>query len=104
MGRPAGIGVIDLMLEIPQGEAGMGMAEARRLTRDKGTDEFTHHPAQYLFKDAGERMSRTQHIDEIVAMMDHFGVSMAQIAVDARHPEPALAVFDQARGGADVGG
>lgn len=97
MARPASIGVIDLMLEIPAGEAGMGMAEARRLTRDKGTDQFSHHPAQYLFKDAGERMSKVQDVDAIVAMMDRHGVAMAQISVDPRNPEPALAIFEKYR-------
>ena len=95
MARPSAIGIIDLMLEIPAGAAWMRLAEARRLTRDKGTDEFSHHPAQYLFKDAGERMSRVQDIDAIVAMMDQHGVAMAQIAVDPRHPDPALAIFDR---------
>ena len=95
MARPENIGVVDLMLEIPSGRAGMGMQQARALTRDKGTDEFSHHPAQYLFKDAGERMSNAGDIDEIVAMMDAFGVAMAQINVNPRKPEAALAIFDQ---------
>ncbi len=95
MPRPRDIGVIDLMLEIPSGEAGMGMAAARQLTRDKGTDEFSHHPAQYLFKDAGDRMSKATTGDEIVEMMDNFGVQMAQIGVHAKNPEPALQVFEK---------
>ncbi|MFN2165508.1 MAG: hypothetical protein ACK2U9_04535 [Anaerolineae bacterium] len=46
MARPENIGVIDLLLEIPTGEAGMGMKQARQLTRDAGTEVFSHHPAQ----------------------------------------------------------
>ena len=95
MSRPTNIRTIDLMLEIPTGTSGMGMKEARALTKDNGTDEFSHHPAQYLFKDAGDRMSIAQDPDAVVAMMDAFGVQMAQVAVDPRNPEGALAMFDK---------
>jgi len=95
MARPRDLGVIDLMLEVPSGEAGMGMGAACQLTRDKGTDDFTHHPAQYLFKSAPERMSKTTTVDRIVEMMNAFGVQMAQIGVSARNPEPALQMFDK---------
>ena len=95
MVRPREIGVIDLMLTIPSGEAGMGMSEVRQLTRDKGTETFSHHPAQYLFKDAGSRMSQAMTVDEIVVMMDAFGVRMAQIGASAANPEPALQAFGQ---------
>ena len=95
MGRPSAIPVIDLMLEIPTGKAGMGMKQARALTKDRGTDEFSHHPAQYLFKDAGDRMSVASDPDLVVQMMDHFGVQMAQVAVSPRHPEGALAMFEK---------
>ncbi len=95
MGRPKDLGVIDLMLEIPTGTAGMGMKQARALTRDKGTGEFSHHPAQYLFKDAPERMSLATDPDAVVGMMDAFGVTMAQIAVNPRKPEAALDLFEK---------
>lgn len=94
MPRPRDVGVIDLMLEFPSGRAGMGMGAARALTRDKGTDDFSHHPAQYLFKDAGDRMSRTQGPDEIVHMMDEYGVDMAQVGINARDLESAVKLFD----------
>ena len=71
------------------------MQAARQLTRDTGTDEFSHHPAQYLFKDAGDRMSESMEPEQIVAMMDAFGVQMAQIGVNATNPEPAVALFEK---------
>lgn len=95
MPRPKDLPVIDLMMELPSGEAGMGMAQARALTRDKGTDDFSHHPAQYLFKDAPERMGRTWALEEIVAMMDEYGVAMAQIGVNPSNPDRALEVFEK---------
>lgn len=87
--------IVDLMLEIPTGKAGMGMKQARALTRDKGTDEFSHHPAQYLFKDAGDRMSIASDPEAVVAMMDEFGVSLAQVGVNPRRPEGALTLFER---------
>ena len=95
MPRPRDIAVVDLMLEIPTGTAGMGMAQAKKLTRDTGTDAFSHHPAQYLFKDAGERMGQVMDPEEIVAMMDAFGVAMAQINVNPRKPEEAVSLFER---------
>lgn len=95
MPRPKNIPVIDLMMEFPTGDAGMGMQAARTLTRDKGTDEFSHHPAQYLFKDAPERMGQAWDPDRIVAMMDEYGVAMAQIGVSPVNPDGALALFDK---------
>ena len=71
------------------------MKQARALTKDKGTDEFSHHPAQYLFKGAGDRMSVAGNPDTVVAMMDAFGVQMAQINVNPRHPQGALAIFEK---------
>ncbi len=94
MAKIAG-GVIDLMMEIPTGSAGMGMKQARALTKDQGTGEFSHHPAQYLFKDAGDRMSVAQDPDAIVAMMDRFGVAAALIAVNPRKPDGALELFER---------
>ncbi|MEP2735127.1 MAG: hypothetical protein ABJP34_02425 [Erythrobacter sp.] len=58
MARPSSILAVDLMMELPAGKAGMGMREARKLMRGSSSDEFTHHPAQYLFKDAGDRMDK----------------------------------------------
>jgi uncharacterized protein len=95
MARPADIGVIDLLLEIPTGQPGMGMKQARALTRDKGTEGFSHHPAQYLFKDAGERMALAADPAAVVAMMDEYGVAMAQISVNPRHPDGALELFEK---------
>lgn len=95
MARPQHIPVIDLMMELPTGQAGMGMADARQLMRDKSSEEFTHHPAQYLFKDAPDRMGQTFDTDAVVEMMDQFGVQATLIHVDADHPENALALFEK---------
>ncbi|MFC1885926.1 amidohydrolase family protein [Thermodesulfobacteriota bacterium] len=95
MPRPKSIPVIDLMFDFPTGSAGMGMQAAQELTRDKGTEEFSHHPAQYLFKDAPERMSQKWDLERIIAMMDEYGVAMAQIGVNSSNPDSALALFDK---------
>lgn len=95
MPRPKTVHAIDLMLEIPSGRSGMGMGQAQSLLRDKESGTFSHHPAQYLFKDAPERMGAASDPDQIVAMMDAFGVAMAQISVNAKKPERALALFER---------
>ncbi len=83
------------MMEIPTGTAGMGMREASRLMRDRGSSEFSHHPAQYLFTDAPERMAAAADPDAVVEMMDAHGVAIAQVGVDPRHPEGAVELFER---------
>ena len=72
----------------------MGMKQARALTRDKGTDDFSHHPAQYLFKDAPDRMAEASDPDRVVAMMDEYGVAVAQVAVSTANPQGAIDLFE----------
>ena len=62
MPRPTDLAIIDLMVELPRGGSGMGMDQARRLMKDAGSGDFEHHPAEYLFKDAGEHMLSLIHI------------------------------------------
>ncbi len=95
MARPLDIPVIDLMMDLPNGQAGMGMSDARKLMRDKASEDFSHHPAQYLFKDAPDRMGQAVDPDAVVEMMDRFGVRMAMIHVDLHHPENTLALFEK---------
>ena len=95
MARPQGCKTIDLMMELPTGEAGMGMAEAKKLMRDSGSDGFSHHPAQYLFKDAPERMNEDIDPEAIVAMMDQFGVQAAMVHVNPLFPEKALTLLER---------
>lgn len=65
----------------------MGMDEARRLLKDSGSDDFGHHPAEYLFKDAGDRMGESLTMDALVALMDHHQITTAQIDVNPVRPE-----------------
>ena len=84
--RPHDLPIVDLMVELPRGGAGMGMDQARRLLKDAGSDEFAHHPAEYLFKNAGDQMGTELAIDGLVALMDTHGITTAQIDVDPRAP------------------
>jgi len=97
VGMPASLrgAIVDCMVEIPTGTAGMGMDAARRLTKDRGTEGFSHHPAQYLFKDAPERMSEAADPAQVVELMDVHGIEWALVDVDARDPEPAHALLDR---------
>ncbi len=95
MARPRDLPIVDLMVELPKGGSGMGMGQARRLMKDAGSGEFTHHPAEYLFKDAGDRMGQSMTTDELVALMDHHGITMAQIDVDPRRLEESHEIFER---------
>ncbi len=48
-----------------------------------------------MFKDAPAEMGKTKSPDELVAMMDAFGVQAAFIIVDPRHPDDAIALFER---------
>ncbi|MEI9887575.1 MAG: amidohydrolase family protein [Rhizomicrobium sp.] len=95
MARPTDIRVVDLMMEIPTGRSGMGMGQARKLTRDAGSAAFSHHPAQYMFKDAPQTMSQDVDLDAVVAMMDRFGVQSAFLGFAPTQIEAAVAIFDR---------
>ncbi|MEL6891787.1 MAG: amidohydrolase family protein [Actinomycetota bacterium] len=95
MARPRDLPIVDLMVELPRGGSGMGMDEARRLLKDAGSDDFSHHPAEYLFKDAGDRMGETLSIDGLVALMDHHGIASAQIDVNPVRPEEFLEIAER---------
>lgn len=95
MTRPTELPVVDLMVELPQGGAGMGMDQARRLMKDSASSDFSHHPAQYLFKDAGDRMGEALEMDELVSLMDMHGITTAQIDVNPRKPELSHPIFEK---------
>jgi predicted TIM-barrel fold metal-dependent hydrolase len=90
-----GIHAVDLLLEIPTGGAGMGMREASRMLRDAGSKEFSHHPAQYLFKDAPERMAEAADPERVVELMDEYGIAMAQIGVSPSNPDGAARLIER---------
>lgn len=95
MPRPKDLPIVDLMVELPQGGAGMGMEQARQLMKDSGSSEFEHHPAEYLFKNAGDQMSTSLTIDELVGLMDVHGITTAQIDVNPRRPEESHVIFER---------
>ncbi len=95
MARPTDIRIVDLMMEIPTGRSGMGMGQARKLTRDEGSAAFSHHPAQYMFKDAPKTMGQDVDLDAVVAMMDRFGVQSAFLGFAPAQIEEAVAIFER---------
>ncbi|MBV9510782.1 MAG: amidohydrolase [Caulobacteraceae bacterium] len=83
------------MMEIPTGESGMGMSQALKLARDAGSAEFSHHPAQYMFKDAPAEMGKQLDLDAVVAMMDQFGVESTFLTFLPNQVEKAIAIFER---------
>lgn len=95
MARPRELPIVDLLVDLPRGGSGMGMEQARRLTKDSSAADFENDPAEYLFRDAGERMKSAMSIDELVDKMDEVGITTAQIEVDPRRVEESHAIFER---------
>jgi predicted TIM-barrel fold metal-dependent hydrolase len=93
-GLAHGIMAIDPSLD-PQwrldgGEGGDGFGN---LFRDADSKDYAH-PAQHLFKDAPERVTRGIPPEETVAMLDRFGVERAIVLVNAGNAEAALKIME----------
>jgi predicted TIM-barrel fold metal-dependent hydrolase len=82
MGMPTDIGVIDLMLGIPEGskKGWYGFLRAGLMDRES-KDEFDF-PVQYMFKEVPKDLDPdADPIATVLAEMDHFGIERAQIGV-----------------------
>ena len=80
---PCDIGVIDLMLGIPEGskKAWYGFLRAGLMDRES-KDEF-EFPAQYMFKDVPKDIDpAADPITTVLDEMDHFGIAKAQLGVN----------------------
>jgi len=79
MGMPAGIGVIDLMLGIPEGskKEWYGFLRAGLMDDESKAMEF---PAQYMFKDVPHL---EEHMDDpvgyVLSEMDRHGIAQAML-------------------------
>ncbi len=82
MSMPSGIGVIDLMLNIP-GEDNRGWYEFMKpLFLDAESRQQFEMPAQYMFKDIPKTGKQDDYIAYTVAEMDKFGIERAMLGVE----------------------
>jgi len=82
MGMPTDVGVIDLMLGIPEGtkKNWYGFLRAGLMDRES-KDEF-EFPAQYMFKEVPKDIDPdADPIKTVLEEMDHFGIEKAMVGV-----------------------
>jgi uncharacterized protein len=92
MSYPSDVGVIDLMMGIPEGskKEWYGFLRAGLMDAESKEMEF---PAQYMFKDVPEDMD--PEVDPVAAVlgeMDHFGIERAMLGVSFHRSTSARAV------------
>ena len=79
---PTDIGVIDLMLGLPEGSKKNWYGFLRAGLMDKESKDEFEFPAQYMFKEVPKDIDPdADPIDTVVAEMDHFGIEKAMIGV-----------------------
>jgi uncharacterized protein len=79
---PTGIGVIDLMLNIP-GEDNSGWYEFMKpLLLDEESRKVFQMPAQYLFKDLPKTGKHADYIAYTLSEMDKYGIERAMLGID----------------------
>ncbi len=82
MAMPTDIGVIDLMLGLPEGSKKNWYGFLRAGLMDRESKEEFEFPAQYMFKEVPADIDPdADPIDTVLAEMDHFGIDKAMIGV-----------------------
>jgi predicted TIM-barrel fold metal-dependent hydrolase len=87
MGMPTDIGVIDLMLGIPEGSKKEWYGFLRANLRDRESKEDFDFPVQYMFKEVPPDIDpHADPVATVLAEMDHYGIERAQIGVNFARP------------------
>ncbi len=104
MGIPSGIGVVDLMLQIPSDDFSSKYDFLKPLLLDAESREQFRFPAQYMFKDVPKTDISPDYVRYTLDQMDAHGIERAMIGVgigdaDARralkdHPDRFFGSFE----------
>lgn len=97
MARPADIGAVDLMLNVPSRDRSGWYEFMKPLFLDRESRELFEMPAEYMFKDIPELPAgESDYVDYTVREMDRHGIDRAMVGIDdapspnrdaiARHP------------------
>jgi predicted TIM-barrel fold metal-dependent hydrolase len=89
---PSGIGVVDLMLQIPDPHARGWYDFMKPLLLDRESRESFAMPAQYMFKDLPETAGVPDYTAYTLEQMDRYGIERALIGVDASDPTACAAL------------
>jgi uncharacterized protein len=92
MPMPTGIGVIDLMLELPTDDRGTWYDFMKPLLMDQESRELFKMPAEYMFKAIPTVRDSDDYIGIALDEMDKYGIEMAMISVRFGNPLGARAI------------
>ena len=94
MGRPRGIGVVDLMMGIPSTNRRWWADSMGPLLLDKESRGEFQHAASYMFKDLPEEDGGDDPVGVLLREMDAHGIERGLIPVALGDPTSARAVRD----------
>jgi predicted TIM-barrel fold metal-dependent hydrolase len=100
MAFPSGVGIVDLMLDIPDDDKVGQYDFLKPVLRDKESLEDFEFPVEYIFKDVPTLPSGdTDAVAVVLALMDHHGIDKALIGMgdvgrDRQRPQ-VLRALDQ---------
>ena len=90
MSFPTDVGIIDLMLGIPNGHEQDWYEFLKPQLKDESKDyEF---PAQYMFKGVPHLGKDIDHVGETLRLMDQYGIERAMVGVSFQRSEDIRAV------------
>jgi len=103
VGVPAGIGVIDTMIGLPNVERRDWYDSMSAVLRDEGSKSF-EHPAGYMFKEPPQVRRQPDSVEVLLAEMDRFGIERGLLPVTlndelhvravSEHPDRLLGCVD----------
>ena len=79
---PQGLGVIDLMMNIPGADNSHWYDFMKPLLLDQESREQFSMPAQYMFKDIPKVEGKEDYIAWTVSQMDRYGIARAMLGID----------------------
>ena len=92
MPMPNGIGVIDLMLELPTDDRGTWYDFMKPLLMDQESRELFKFPAEYMFKQVPTLRQSDDFLGIALDEMDKYGIEKAMITVSFGNPLGARAL------------
>ena len=92
MPMPTGIGVVDLMLQIPTDDPTTMYEFLKPLLLDRESRERFKFPAEYMFKDVPTTRKSSDYVGIALDEMDKVGIAKAMIGVDAGNKESQRAL------------
>jgi len=93
MSMPSDLGIIDLMLGIPEGPKKDWYDFLKPLVRDRESKDEFEFPAQYMFKEVPEDPDVDDNVAYVLGQMDRHGIQRAMIGY-ATEGESARALRD----------